>query len=278
MTKVSRTWWGESFLDVLEMSMDSGRLGRGRAYAGPNRLLEFAIKGTVIKAKIRGNKNPYFGVYKEPRYQVKVELKQFSAREWNKLTETISHNAAFLSQLLLNEMPAHIESVFAQQQLHLLPHKRNDLISQCSCPDYASPCKHVAGVYYKVASLLDRDPLLLFQLRGMDLTKLQKKLMASPLGKALIDQWGEGEQTIEYQTHRYPDVHRKVELPSGMKSFWQGEQTLPLVSHFNGKPTTSAVLIKKGGDYPAFWQRDQSFVEVMEALYPRIIDKNKAVL
>lgn len=78
---------------------------------------------------------------------------------------------------------------------------------------------------------------MLFQLRGMDINKLQQQLAASPLGKAL-----------------------------------------PLVSHFSGQPATSAVLIKKGGDYPAFWQRDQSFIEVMEMLYPRIVDKNKASL
>ncbi|PID99941.1 MAG: hypothetical protein CSA79_05900 [Thiothrix nivea] len=278
MAKMTRTWWGASFLDVLESIMDSGRLGRGRAYAGPNRLLEFAVKGTTVTAKIRGNKNPYFGVYEEPRYKVKFELKPFSAKKWEKLTEAISHNAAFLSQLLLNEMPTNIESVFAQQQLNLLPRRANDLISQCSCPDYASPCKHVAGVYYKIASLLDRDPFLLFQLRGMDINQLQAQLAASPLGKALLDQWGESDQAVEYHTHRYPDVQRQPWASTGLKSFWQGEYPLPLVSHFSGKPATPAVLIKKGGDYPAFWQRDQSFVEVMEVLYSRIVDKHKASL
>lgn len=278
MAKMTRTWWGESFLDVLESVMDSGRLGHGRAYAGPNRLLEFAIKDTTVTAKIRGNKNPYFGVYKEPKYKVNFELKQFSAKDWDKLAEAISHNAAFLSQLLLNEMPANIESLFAQHKLNLLPRQANDLISQCSCPDYASPCKHVAGVYYKVASLLDRDPFLLFQLRGMDINQLQTQLATSPLGKALLDQWGSGEQAVEYHTHRYPDVQHQTQASTDLKSFWQGEQPLPLVSHFSGKPATDAVLIKKGGDYPAFWQRNQSFVEVMEVLYPRIVEKNKAQL
>ncbi len=278
MAKITRTWWGETFLNVLQMSMDSGRLGRGRAYAGPNRLLEFAIKGPVIKATIRGNINHYFGVYKEPRYKIDVQLTQFSAKDWDAMIEAITHNAACLSQLLMNEMPTSIENLFAKQNLHLLPQERKDLISQCSCPDYAEPCKHVAGVYYKVASLLDRDPLLLFQLRGMDAKKLQKKLAISPLGKALIDQWGDNKQTIEYHPHRYPEPQRHPAQLTSLKAFWQGESALPLVTSSTGTAATSAVLIKKGGDFPAFWQNDHSFIEVMEIIYPRIVDKNKASL
>ncbi|WGZ95171.1 MAG: SWIM zinc finger family protein [Candidatus Thiothrix putei] len=277
MAKLTRTWWGEKFLNVLAISMDSGRLGRGRAYSGPNRLLTFAINGAVAKATVRGNVNPYFGVYKEPRYQVEVKLKPFSAQDWDKLIDAISQNAACLSQLLLNEMPTAIENVFAQQNLHLLPQRSTDLISQCSCPDYASPCKHVAGVYYKLASLLDRDPLLLFQLRGMDPVRLQEKLAASPLGKALLEQRGEGKQALEYQTHRYPDPPRQPLAATGLKAFWQGSAPLPLVNA-SGKAATPAVLVKKGGDYPAFWERDSSFIGVMEALYITVTDKNRAVL
>ena len=98
-------------------------------------------------------------------------------------------------------MPTSIETLFAGQNLHLLPQAKGDLINECSCPDYAEPCKHVAGVYYKVASLLDHDPLLLFHLRGMDAKKLQKKQATSALGKALIDQWGNKKQSIEYHAN-----------------------------------------------------------------------------
>ncbi len=276
MAKMTRTWWGEKFLEVLAVSMDSGRLGRGRGYSGPNRLLAFAMNGSVAKATVRGNVNPYFGVYKEPRYQVEVKLKAFSAQDWNKLIEAISQNAACLAQLLLNEMPTAIESVFSKQNLHLLPQKRTDLISQCSCPDDASPCKHVAGVYYKLASLLDRDPLLLFQLRGMDPVTLQEKLAASPLGKALLEQRGESWQALEYHSHRYPDPHRKPLVATGLKAFWQGQAALPLVDA-HSKAATPAVLVKKGGDYPAFWQRDNSFIEAMASVYTAVVDKNKAI-
>ncbi|MCK5813405.1 MAG: SWIM zinc finger family protein [Cocleimonas sp.] len=278
MAKITRTWWGESFLEVLDVSMDEGRLKRGRAYAGPNRLLTFSINKQLIKATLRGNINHYFGVYKEPRYKVDVKLKTFSVTKWDHIINEITHNTACLSQLLMNEMPASIEDVFHQQNLHLLPEISSDLISNCSCPDYASPCKHVAGVYYKVASLLDRDPFLLFQLRGMNPDKLQQKLAQSPLGKALIDRREEGQQDIEQQRYRYTHPQEKTLDTLDLKTFWQGKDTLPKVPIITQKPATPAVLIKKGGDYPAFWQRDNSFIEAMEIIYPRIIEKNKVSL
>ncbi|MCK5917139.1 MAG: SWIM zinc finger family protein [Cocleimonas sp.] len=278
MAKITRTWWGESFLDVLSISMDEGRLKRGRAYSSPNRLLKFDINQCSIKATLRGNINHYFGVYKEPRYKAEVKLTTFSAKQWDNIIAEITHNAACLSQLLMNEMPASIEDVFAKQNLHLLPERSTDLISHCSCPDYADPCKHVAGVYYKVASLLDRDPFLLFQLRGMDVNKLQEKLALSPLGKALIDRWNDGEQPIEYHLHRYSAPQPCPLKPSTIQQFWQGKSVLPEVENSMDSPATTAVLIKKAGDYPLFWQRDNSFIEIMEIIYPRIVDKNKLAL
>lgn len=277
MAKITRTWWGERFLDVLSVSMDDGRLKRGRAYSSPNRLLKFDINQLSIKATLRGNINHYFGVYKEPRYKAEVKLKTFTAAQWDKIITEITHNAACLSQLLMNEMPNSIEDIFAKQGLHLLPNRSADLISHCSCPDYADPCKHVAGVYYKVASLLDRDPFLLFQLRGMDANKLQEKLAASPLGNALIDRWNDGEQAIEYDLHRYTDSQPTPLKLSTINCFWQGENPLPEIEN-SPKTAAKAVLIKKAGDYPLFWQRDNSFIDVMEVIYSRTVDKNKVSL
>jgi len=84
---------------------------------------------------------------------------------------------------LLNEVPDNIEDCFTG--LHLLPQSRKYFKTSCSCPDYANPCKHIAGVYYLVASELDDDPLLLFELRGLSRDKLQRELAKSPLGKVL---------------------------------------------------------------------------------------------
>ena len=279
MARMTRTWWGEVFLEVLTISMDSGRLRRGRPYSGPGRLLKFEIKGGVAKATIRGNKNPYFGVYKEPRYSVTVQLRKFSSQQWERITQTIGGNAAFLSQLLMDEMPLGLDERLADSNLGLLPRQREDLISECSCPDWASPCKHVAGVYYKIASLLDRDPMLLFQLRGLEFDQLKASLSQLPLGQALVDQLEDHDQEMEFHANRYTQPHRTPSPAVSHKAFWMGGRSLPLVSAGGSTtPSTPAVLIKRGGDYPGFWHGQQSFVEVMESLCTRVVDKNKAAL
>jgi len=274
MARMTRTWWGEAFLDVLEQCMDPGRLWRGRAYSGPNRLLKFSIKGTRVSAVMRGNINPHFGVYKEPRYSVSVQLTSLSDSNWQKITKAITGNAACLSQLLMDEMPAAIDELCRESGTGLLPRSRTELQTQCSCPDWASPCKHVAGVYYKIASLLDRDPMLLFQLRGMTLHQLQSKLAKSPLGQALIDQCKDGPITPESHDHHYTQPRLRSASDVSCKSFWLGNAPLPKIDAAP-EPPTPAVLIKRGGDHPPFWHLDKSFVAVMEDVCTRVVEKNK---
>jgi hypothetical protein len=67
----------------------------------------------------------------------------------------------------LGEMPQDIEQAFAKAGLSLFPARHNDLKTECSCPDWSNPCKHIAAVYYLLGEEFDRDPFLIFQLRGM---------------------------------------------------------------------------------------------------------------
>ncbi|MDE0697653.1 MAG: SWIM zinc finger family protein [Boseongicola sp.] len=274
MAKMTRTWWGEVFLDVLAMSMDVGRLKRGRAYAGPNRLLKFSISKGVARATLRGNINHYFGVYEEPRYKVTVKLRQFTSTDWQTLSELISSNAACLSQLLMNEMPTAIDDALSDSGQSLLPRSPDDLISKCSCPDWSSPCKHVAGVYYKIASLLDRDPMLLFELRGLEYSMLRERLAGSPLGQAFIDRQSGEDGCLALPIKRYTEPGGTPAAGIDLKSYWKGEQPLPSVDAMSGSPPTPAVLAKKGGDHPAFWDLDRSFIGVMEDVCARVVQKN----
>src|SRR5438045_6656945 len=76
-------------------------------------------------------------------------------------------------------MPQDIEQVFTKAGLSLFPEKSGDLKTSCSCPDYSNPCKHIAAVYYLLGEEFDRDPFLLFRLRGLGREELAKKLTAA---------------------------------------------------------------------------------------------------
>jgi uncharacterized Zn finger protein len=268
MTKITRTWWGERFLAALESCTDSGRLQRGRSYAGPRRLLAFEIKDNIIQSTVRGNINPYFGVYKEPRYKVEIQLKKISAKAWKDIIARLSRNAGWLSRLLLGEMPEDIEDAFADTRYHLLPHSSKELQTHCSCPDWANPCKHVAGTYYHVAGRLDQDPFLLFELRGLTKTALHKELVKSPLGKALSESLQADElPEPEPLANRYPPVPRVPPAESlDYKHFWSGSR-LPEPAENNAIPSVPALIIRREGDFPPFWPRENSFIEAMSEIY-----------
>lgn len=279
MSRFSRTWWGKRFIDALESFTDSGRLGRGRSYASGGKIKEYQIIQGKITAKVRGSINPYFGVYKEPLYTTTIEIKPISAASWSKAIANLSSKASFVSKLLMNEMPDNIEEAFADVNLQLLPKSRSDFNTNCSCPDWSNPCKHIAGVYYLVATALDADPFLLFELRGLSREKLQQELAKSPLGQVLSQALQHQEATLEAAQSYYTQPE-KMPPPSSVnqKEFWLGEKRLPSMVEMDATTTISAILIKKAGDFPPFWHKDSSFIEAMEQVYQRVRTKNKESL
>ncbi len=278
MAKFGRTWWGQKFISALESFTDAGRLQRGRSYAGPGRILEFDIDNGVVSATIRGNVNPYFGVYKEPKYHTEISITSISSKEWTEIIKHMSSKASIVAKLLLNEVPENIDDSFSEVGKHLLPYSRKDFKTKCSCPDYSNPCKHIAGLCYRLSSELDRDPFLLFELRGLSKADLQTELAKSPLGKALsaelIAQDIAPEPTASYYTQ--PKAIAIESTPS-LKEFWQGQKRLPHEIPNPAQVSVSAIAIKKQGDFPAFWHRDNSFIEAMEELYLRVKTKNKEI-
>jgi uncharacterized Zn finger protein len=275
MTKMSRTWWGQKFLEAIEALTDEGRLSRGRSYASDHRLKRFEIDGSLVIAQIRGNVNPYFGVYEEPTYNTVIDFETISPAKWAAVIALMASKAGLISRLLLNEIPDNIEDNFAILKLSLLPKSRKDFHSQCSCPDWSNPCKHIAGVYYRLAAELDRDPFLLFELRGLPRETLKAELMKTPLGRALAAELS-AEQQPPVACDRYFTAPQTQPVPDlSLKAFWHGEKPLPKTVEAITPSPISAVLVKKQGDFPAFWHRDNSFTEAMESLYGYVKAKHQ---
>jgi uncharacterized Zn finger protein len=273
---MTKTWWGERLLDALEDFTDSGRLARGRAYASEHRVKQWLIKKGIIQAKIRGNTNPYYGVYKEPTYNTEVQMTRLTQAQWKKIIERLTQRASFIAKLLVDEIPENIEDVFAEFNTHLLPDSYKDFKVSCDCPDYAVPCKHIAGVCYRLANILDNNPLLLFEMRGLAPEKLHQELIKSPLGKILANAQVTNVSELTTVESFYTRLEPKV-IPEKiqLKQFWQGVVPLPKELPLHQEATIPAVLIKKGGDYPAFWHKQGSFIAVMEDFYLRMRNNNQ---
>src|SRR5204863_883072 len=91
--------------------------------------------------------------------------------------------AQFAAELLDGRMPEQIDEVFRACEVSLFPETRDDCVTDCSCPDWGDPCKHVAATHYVLGEALDRDPFLLFELRGKAKAEVLEALRAARGGK-----------------------------------------------------------------------------------------------
>lgn len=301
---IHKTWWGKEFVQALEAYIEPGRLQRGKAYRTDNRVLDFDISKSEIKATIRGNVNPYFGVTKEPRYKVVLKFDQIKPLQWQAIIKKISANALWLSKLMLNEIPSSIEEAFGNDSL--LPSSYDDVKASCSCPDYSNPCKHIAGVYYRIASMLDLNPMLLFQLRGLAAEKLHQELKKTELGKAFSEHLTLPENVeMQYQQHRYTATHAKrdtttlrqekspsiVHQAATLKQFWsmpmnfENSESAAGSERVNNESMTNAgAEVEPNDGWPVTHQGSDNIIEISAALikkqgdYPEFWGNNNSFI
>lgn len=269
MGHMPKTWWGETFVRALEGFIDSGRLQRGKPYRTDKRVLSFDMKQNKVKASILGNANPYFDVYEAPEYNVSITFEAISKNEWKTIIERIAANPSWLSKLMLKEMPANIERGF--KGTYLLPSSFKDINAECSCPDHANPCKHIAGVYYRIANMLDANPMLLFQLRGLTTTELINALEKTEFGHVFAQhQHLQPKINLEPKEHKYhPFIASGETKRLSNENIWT-MKSIPINSPQKDENHMPAGLIKKQGDFPAFWTKQGSFITAMEGIYKTI--------
>ena len=159
-----QTWWGKEWLNSLAQIDCDNRLPRGRTYANNGSVTMLKIDGNRIAAKVKGS---YL-------YKVTIEIPVFSDEQKEKLTAAIGADAVILSRLLNRELDTEISAIAARQGIGLFPRKWSDFSMDCSCPDWAVPCKHLAAVVYLVSREIDKNLFLVFDLHGLDLLESLK--------------------------------------------------------------------------------------------------------
>jgi uncharacterized Zn finger protein len=170
LNKAGTTWWGQRWIEALESVLrgQAGRLSRGRTYARAGRTHDLVIAGGKISAKVTGSR--------DTPYDVSLELSAFDAQTWDQAIAGMAARAQFAAELLGGRMPEAIDEVFGAAGRSLFPQKKAELYTHCSCPDNGDPCKHIAATHYLLGEALDRDPFLLFELRGRTKTEVLSAL------------------------------------------------------------------------------------------------------
>lgn len=161
MAQYGRTWWGEQWLKALDRIDFSNRLPRGRSYANKGLVASIKITGNTIAAKVRGSRpNPY---------NITVVVPPFFDKEKKIFIEKIKNDPLVVSQLLNRQLPKELLEIAAQNNVKVFPKSWQDIKLNCSCPDWAVPCKHLAAVIYVIANEIDQNPFLVFSLHSFDL-------------------------------------------------------------------------------------------------------------
>jgi uncharacterized Zn finger protein len=167
---IAKTFWGKAWCDNLESYSDyENRLPRGRTYVRNGSVVDLQIAAGQIVAMVSGSEI----------YEVKVNILPVAKPRWKAICEACAGSIDSLVELLQGRLSKGVMERISQQQTGLFPSPKEIKLS-CSCPDWATMCKHVAAVLYGVGARLDQQPELLFRLREVD----EMELIASA-GKSL---------------------------------------------------------------------------------------------
>jgi uncharacterized Zn finger protein len=217
-TEFASSWWAQRWIRLLERFGWSARLNRGRSYARHGNVLDIDIQPGLVRAKVQGSR-------KQP-YRVEIGLKPLQKNDWNKVFSLLRRKAIYAARLLSGEMPRDIEEIFKAAEVPLFPRSGEDLIMSCTCPDWASPCKHTAAVYYVLGAEFDRDPFLLFELRGRNKEQVMgalrgdrgerpmaarpPRVTSEPLEEHLVDFWDAGDELDQVTVRVTPPPVRQA--------------------------------------------------------------------
>jgi uncharacterized Zn finger protein len=237
------TWWGERWIAVLESFNLGARLGRGRSYARKGQVVELEIGAGKVTARVQGSRARL--------YSVSIAIKPIANAKWGKLAKSASENMAMSAKLLAGEMPPEIEEAFAAAGAPLFPAKVGDLKTECSCPDWSNPCKHIAAAYYLLAEEFDRDPFLLFRLRGME-----RDAFVAALGL------GAGEGAAENEAETGEKAQAPEPLSVDPETFWSGSGKAEDAISGVTVPPRSTPLVAGLGGFP-FWRGEADFQTVV---------------
>jgi uncharacterized Zn finger protein len=171
--RLATTFWGKAWCDNLERYADfANRLPRGRAYLRNGSVLDLAIAEGRIEAYVAGSE----------LYQVTIGIAPLAKARWRQVVSRCTGRIGSLVGLLRGELSDEVLAVLTHARDGLFPEPR-EMTLDCSCPDRADLCKHVAAVLYGVGIRLDTKPELFFVLRRADQAQLLSSATASALSR-----------------------------------------------------------------------------------------------
>jgi uncharacterized Zn finger protein len=154
---IARTFWGKAWCANLERYSDfANRLPRGRSYVRNRAVVDLQAAAGKVDALVQGN----------DLYTVRIRVAVLPAARWRAICADCAGEIDSLIALLRGELSTTVAARVCTEGAGLFPSPR-EIEFECSCPDWAAMCKHVAAVLYGIGARLDTRPDMLFALRGV---------------------------------------------------------------------------------------------------------------
>lgn len=162
---IAKTFWGKAWCDNLEGYSDyANRLPRGRTYVRNGSVIDLQISPGEVRAQVMGSS----------LYSVAVTVTACPAKQWRAIGADCAGSIDSLVALLQGKLSTAVMERICKPGSGLFPVPK-EIRFTCSCPDWASMCKHVAAVLYGVGARLDQQPELLFALRRVEANDLVRQ-------------------------------------------------------------------------------------------------------
>lgn len=157
--EIVQSWWGKAWCQNIEKYADyQSRIGRGKHYIKSGAVIDLKIQNSKITSRVQGNRRT--------PYKVTIHISRLNEEKCQKIISQCGKKIQNLEQLINGEFPDELQELFLGEN-GLFPTPQ-EITYQCSCPDWALMCKHVAATLYAVGVRFDENPFLFFELRGID--------------------------------------------------------------------------------------------------------------
>ncbi|WP_396429543.1 SWIM zinc finger family protein [Limnohabitans sp.] len=155
---IAKTFWGKAWCSNLEQYSDyESRLPRGRSYVRNGSVIDLQISTGSVRALVMGSS----------LYEVDITIQALPEPRWKAVCADCANSVASLIELLQGKLSKPVMERICAPTTGLFPSPK-ELKFECSCPDWAGMCKHVAAVFYGVGARMDQQPELLFKLRHVN--------------------------------------------------------------------------------------------------------------
>lgn len=234
------SWLGELWVAELEQLKWGSRMTRGKSYARQGRVLALEVTPGTITAKVRGS-------HVRP-YTVSIYFAVWTDADLGVIAGEVMKVPMLLGQLLSGQLSRELLTLIDELGLSVLPSEEYRADFSCSCSGWGL-CKHIAAVWYRFADEIDRDPMVLLEMHGLDATRLAA-LLESAIGSETADE---------------PPI---AGLPIEPHLFWQyPHHSIPEIEP-SSTPPASALLLRRMGN-PPYWSVGIDMEILLREVYTR---------